>query len=214
MHRRSPRSWLALTGLAMGLLGPAGCVQNTIELEDESSGADDEDGSTTSTTTTSTTTAGPTTNPGTTPTTADSGPDTDTAAGPGYCNLACLSLADCGSPQDWECIDGFCQYTAEFECDPAQCDDLGIGVCSVVDGISQCTFPCTPGGSECDNFGLVCTGVDDAGSPICAGLPCNGFSEGEPCEFEGLGAFGVCTDGECTCTSDLECTFDGFACDL
>jgi hypothetical protein len=127
-----------------------------------------------------------------------------------------MAAADCvppmGNEADWACTDGFCEYIAEIPaCDPASCDDLMIGVCSEVDGVSICTTPCSDDTMCLAGF-TECTGTDDAGNMICQALPCGGVAEGEPCDIPMFGQIGTCTDGVCTCTDDAECTAMGFAC--
>ena len=114
---------------------------------------------------------------------------------------------------DYECTDGFCEYIgAPIECDPTSCDDLMIGTCADVDGVSTCTTPCTDDTMCLAGF-TECTGMDDAGNSICAPLPCLGVDEGAPCTIMGVeGQFGTCTDGVCSCTDDAECTAMGQAC--
>lgn len=153
-------------------------------------------------------------------TVADSG-TADSGTGPGgggFCGLSCTAPADCamgGNEADWECAEGFCNYIGTPPaCDDVTCPPAVGGACAEVDGVSVCTYPCTEGGTECDLLTWECTGMDDAGNSICqppAPEPCGGVAEGEPCDF-GAGQLGVCTAGECVCTSDEECAVTGYAC--
>lgn len=216
---------LALGSLALSLLAPAAaCGPLIVDIESdseaESAGETENDASTTvgtssTTTPTSTTTTATTTTATTTTTTTTADPTGDE---PGFCALACEDLADCvfqgGVPEDWACTDGFCEYVGEFYvCDPATCDDLMIGVCAEVDGLSTCTTPCT-NDTQCLAGFTTCTGVDDAGNSICEAIPCFGTPEGEACFIDGFGQFGVCIDGLCSCTDDTQCTPDGYACNV
>jgi hypothetical protein len=144
---------------------------------------------------------------------------TDGGGGAGFCALACSAAADCaqgGNEADWQCTDGFCEYIGTPPaCDDVTCSPAIGGVCADVDGVNQCTYPCTEGGTECDLFNWECTGTDDAGNDICQPPPtppCGGASEGEACTFGGDSQFGVCMNGECSCADDTECTASGFAC--
>jgi hypothetical protein len=158
--------------------------------------------------------------------TADSGTAGGTAdsgtgpGGAGFCATTCAAVADCvppmGMESDYACTDGFCEYIGEpLPCDPALCDDLGVGLaCADVDGVSQCTTPCSDD-SMCLAGVTECTGMDDAGNSICVAVPaepCGGAAEGEPCNFGGADQYGVCTDGVCSCTDDAECTAAGQGC--
>lgn len=141
---------------------------------------------------------------------------TDGPREPGICAQACAGPADCVipdlDPADYPCIDGFCEYLGESPpCDPAGCDDLQIGICTTVEGVSLCAVPCSDDSMCLPGF-TVCTGTDDAGNSICEPIPCYGALEGEGCIIDGLGQFGVCIDGECRCSDDTECTFEGFGC--
>lgn len=131
--------------------------------------------------------------------------------GAGSCGLTCEAPEDCafgGNAADWECNEGFCDYVGTPPaCDEALCS-AGGGACADVDGVNQCTYPCTEGGTECDFLTWECTGEDDAGNSICQPAPAAPCTEGEACE----GGFGVCTNGECVCTTDEECTADGYGC--
>lgn len=146
------------------------------------------------------------------------GPDDTTGGGGGggFCAISCAAAADCvppmGNEADWACTEGFCEFTGALPaCDPATCDDLGVGLaCADVDGVSQCTTPC-PNGDEC-TAPLECSGMDDAGNAICAAAPCGGVAEGEACDIPNFGQIGTCTDGVCGCTDDAECTAPGYAC--
>lgn len=154
-------------------------------------------------------------------TAAATGDTTAGGGGAGFCGQTCEAVADCvpmgGAEADYACTDGFCEFVGEIP-DPPACDDTTCpaaigGACADVNGVNQCTFPCTDGGTECDALMLECSGMDDAGNSICAAPPCGGAAEGEPCEFPGgAGQYGTCTDGVCTCTDDAECTLDGFGC--
>lgn len=211
---------LRSSSLACSLVLVSACGPFVILADDVASEESTETSDTTATstststsTTTSTTTAGPTVT-ATTPTTMDV--TTDEPREPSYCALACESTADCAiggiDPADYPCIDGFCEYVGEVPaCDPATCDDLQIGICTEVDGFSQCATPCSDD-SMCVPGFTECTGTDDAGNTICEAIPCFGVGEGEPCEFQGFGQLGVCIDGECQCTEDSQCTADGYAC--
>ncbi|WP_266222025.1 hypothetical protein [Paraliomyxa miuraensis] len=87
-----------------------------------------------------------------------------------------------------------------------------IGQCTFVDGFSVCATPCVDDMACIVGF-TECAGVDDLGNSICSALPCYGAVEGQPCEIAGFGQIGVCTDGECVCTDDSQCTAMGFGCD-
>ncbi|MEM9454734.1 MAG: hypothetical protein AAGF11_11180 [Myxococcota bacterium] len=136
----------------------------------------------------------------------DSGPQ-----GPGTCAATCQLPADCvvatEPASDWECNAGFCDAVVTAErCDLFTCGIEGVGVCAPVAGISTCTIPCTPGGTECSAPLDDCIGVDDLGTSICAPLPCGGVAEGEPCVTPTGDARGTCIAGECLCMVDEECT--------
>jgi len=148
----------------------------------------------------------------------------DTTAGgggEGFCGQTCADAAECvpmgGNAADWACTEGFCEFIGTLP-EPPPCDDTTCpaaigGACADVNGVNVCTFPCTEGGTECDALMLECSGMDDAGNPICAAPPCGGAAEGAPCEFPGgAGQYGVCTEGVCVCTSDAECTIEGQGC--
>jgi hypothetical protein len=211
--------------LSLLVLGPAcGPLIIDIESDSEAESVGEPESETTSPTTvsTSSTTSPPSTSTTTTATTtsATTVPDTTTVDPtgnePGFCAQACEIAADCvfqgGIPEDFACTDGFCEYIGEIPaCEPATCDDLMIGVCSEVDGVSQCTTPCA-NDSQCLAGFTTCTGVDDAGNSICEPIPCWGTPEGEACFIEGFGQIGVCIDGLCACTDDSQCTADGFGC--
>jgi hypothetical protein len=146
-------------------------------------------------------------------TSSDEGLDSSGEHGSGSCGQTCTTAADCVPPgQDstaYACTDGFCEHTAP--CDPETCDDLGPGLaCAEVDGFSQCTTPCSDD-AMCIAGVSECTGLDDAGSSICALIPCGGAAEGAACETAN-GNVDVCTDGVCSCTDDAECTVTGQAC--
>jgi len=211
-----------------GTEGSTGADSTTTGPAPGSTGADSTTtGSTTTDSTTTDSTTGSTTTGSTTGSTSD-GTDTDTSSsasssggdGVGFCAPACLSLADCvppgGNAADWDCTDGFCEFVGMLP-EPPPCDDqpcpLGA-VCGLVEGVSQCTIPCTEGGNECSWLKLECIGMDDEGNPICASPPCGGVAEGEPCDFPMLGQYGVCTGGLCTCTDDSQCTVNGYACNV
>lgn len=190
--------------------GPFVILADDVASEESTETSDTGTSTSSTTTTTSTTTAGPTTTPPPMDVTTD-GPRE-----PSYCAQACESTADCAiggiDPADYPCIDGFCEYIGEVPaCDPATCDDLQIGICTEVEGISQCATPCTDDSMCLPGF-TTCTGTDDPGNPICEAIPCFGSVEGEPCVFEGFGQLGVCIDGECQCTEDSQCTAEGYAC--
>lgn len=210
-------SSLACSLLLVSACGPFVILADDVASDESSEASDTTAGSTTVTTaTTSTTTAttANTTTSTTTPPTMDA--TTDAPREPSYCAQACDSTEDCEAggidPADYPCIDGFCEFIGELPaCDPATCDDLLIGVCTEVDGISQCATPCTDDSACLAGF-TACTGTDDAGNTICELIPCYGMAEGEPCEFEGFGQLGVCIDGECQCTDDSQCTADGYGC--
>jgi hypothetical protein len=174
-------------------------------------GTEDGPPSTTTSTTSSSTTA-PTTSATTSTTSTTGDPTVDV---PGVCALVCTVVEDCaqgGNPSDFACTNGFCEYTGVIpRCDPATCDDLLIGYCTELDGVSTCAMACSDD-SMCIQGFTECTGQDDAGNPICAPIPCFGMAEGEPCEIDGFGQLGVCTNGECSCTEDSECTAEGFGC--
>lgn len=181
---------------------------------DESAESTDSADTTTATTTGASTVTTTTSAPTTTPPTMDV--TTDEPREPGTCAPACAGPADCATsgldPADYPCIDGFCEYVGELAtCDPASCDDLMIGICTTVDGVSQCATPCNDDSMCLPGF-TVCTGTDDAGNPICEAIPCYGAVEGEACIIDGLGQFGVCIEGECRCNDDSQCTFEGFGC--
>lgn len=135
----------------------------------------------------------------------------------GFCALACKTPADCangGNEADWACTDGFCEYLVKPPaCDPATCDDVMVGVCAEVGGTSLCTTPCTDD-SMCVPGFTECTGVDDGGNSICVGIACGGVAEGAPCEIQGFGQLGTCTDGVCVCSDNSECTAMGYSCKL
>lgn len=148
--------------------------------------------------------------------TADSGTG---PGGAGFCGQTCAAVGDCvpmgGMESDYACTEGFCEFIGEIPdpppCDTATCDDLMLGTCAMVDGVSLCTTPCSDD-SMCLAGFTACTGMDDAGNSICEALPCGGAAEGEPCNFGGADQYGVCTDGVCSCTDDAECTAAGQGC--
>ncbi len=149
--------------------------------------------------------------------TSDSG---STGGDTGYCAPTCVVVADCVQPggnlADWTCTtDGFCEFVGvPPPCDPMTCPAAAGLVCADVDGVSTCVIPCVMSGSECDLFGFACTGVTDMGDGICEPPPCGGAAEGDPCIIMGLGQYGTCTGGACTCVADAECTGPGLACNL
>jgi hypothetical protein len=137
------------------------------------------------------------------------------AGGAGHCSQACEVVSDCvpamADESDWACTEGFCEFTGPIPaCDPAWCDDLMLGTCGSIGGVSACMQPCA-GDGDCVE-GSLCNSSDDDGNPICGAAPCGGVAEGEPCEIQSFGSIGTCTDGQCTCATDDECTADGFAC--
>jgi hypothetical protein len=169
---------------------------------------------TTTSTTSSTTSATTSTTTATTATTTTTGDPTGDV--PGFCAQACAIVEDClyegANPSDFACVDGFCEYVGEIPpCDPASCDDIMIGSCTEIDGVSVCATPCADDSACLPGF-TECTGHDDAGNSICEAIPCFGTLEGEPCEIQGFGQIGVCTNGQCSCTDDSECTAEGFGC--
>jgi hypothetical protein len=195
------------------VLDDAGTGDETAEATETSDDAPSS--STSSTTAALTTTATSSTTSTTTspPMTTSVDPTGDE---PGYCAQACRTVADClypgSNPDDFECTDGFCTYVGEIPpCYPEACDDLMIGVCTEVDGVSLCVTPCIDDSSCLAGF-TECTGFDDAGNSICMAIPCLGVAEGEACFIDGVGQFGVCTNGECACTDDSQCTIEGYAC--
>jgi hypothetical protein len=211
---------LRFSSLACSLALVSACGPFVILADDVASDASTETSDTTATSTSSTTAATSTTTSTVTITSATTPPSmdatTDEPREPSYCAQACESTADCAAggidPADYPCIDGFCEFIGEVPaCDPATCDDLLIGVCTEVEGISQCATPCTDD-SMCLAGFTECTGTDDAGNSICELIPCYGMAEGQPCEFEGFGQLGLCIDGECQCTEDSQCTADGYGC--
>lgn len=154
-------------------------------------------------------------------TAATAGDTTAGGGGAGFCAQACEADPDCvpmgGVEADWACTDGFCEYVGEPfvppPCDDTNCPAAIGGACADVDGVNQCTYPCTDGGTECDTLMWACTGEDDAGNTICEPPACGGAAEGAPCEFPGgAGQYGTCTDGVCSCSDDAECTLEGQAC--
>jgi hypothetical protein len=169
-------------------------------------------------TTTDPTTTDPTT---TDPTVGDTtAGDSTGGGGAGFCAQTCDAVGDCvpvgGDEADYACTDGFCEFTGKITippCDTATCDDLSIGVCADVDGVSTCTTPCEDD-TMCVADVTECTGMDDDGNSICAALPCGGAAEGEACEIPTFGSIGTCTDGVCSCTDNAECTADGYACNV
>ena len=213
-------SWGPWVSLVLGsACGPI------VVLDDEGSGdASDEASEGTGEPPSSTTTAASTTSAAssttsastTTATTATTATTSTTGDEPSYCGQACVSVADCaqgGDPDDFACIDGFCEYVGEIPpCDPGNCDDLMIGFCTEIDGVSVCAMGCSDDSACIPGF-TECTGHDDAGNSVCMPIPCFGAVEGEPCEIEGVGQLGVCTDGVCACTDDSQCTLEGYACD-
>lgn len=212
-----PRVVARLRPLFGSLVLAAACGPFVI-LDD--SGSDDESSETdevseeTTTPPSPTSTTSSTTSATTTATTATT--TTTTGDVPGFCAQACTIVEDClyegANPSDFACVDGFCEYVGAFPpCDPASCDDLMIGSCTEVDGVSICATPCADDSACLPGF-TECTGHDDAGNSICAAIPCFGTLEGEPCEIQGFGQIGVCTNGECSCTDDSECTAQGFGC--
>ncbi|MDC0669416.1 hypothetical protein [Nannocystis radixulma] len=145
------------------------------------------------------------------------GVETTGNGGAGFCAQTCAAVADCvpmgGNEADYACTDGFCEYKGQLPaCDDTTCPAAAGAACAEVGGVTQCTFPCTEGGTECDVLQLECTGMNDAGEPICAAKPCGGVAEGAACEIAGFGQLGVCTDGVCSCSADTECTAMGYAC--
>jgi hypothetical protein len=201
-------SSMATTG---GATASAGTTGDTTPMTSESDGSDDsnEAGSeaTTQGGTTADTTAG-----------GSEGEGSSGGRGGGTgCALTCTTPEDCvpptgGDPSDYACEGGYCTFVGESPaCDPTMCDDLGIGVCADVDGASRCTTPCRSNAECIPDTVLQCTGQDDDGNMICEAIPCLGAAEGEPCETP-IGAFGTCTEGLCTCSSDAECTAEGYGC--
>ena len=135
--------------------------------------------------------------------------------GAGFCAQSCKAPADClpggvGDEADWACNEGFCESTLPpaDPCDPTLCSEAAGFACVQVDGADACVLPC-PNGDECDQFMLECTGSDDASAAYCQAAPC---TEGDPCEIDGVGQYGTCTDGVCSCSDDAECTIAGQAC--
>jgi hypothetical protein len=147
---------------------------------------------------------------------------------------------DCGEDNafvEYECDSGFCVATAK-PCDDEVGDDqncdiggLGLSACVEVDGETSCLTLCDPDDvvDTCEVLGGDCTGEgtsdgDDvnfceteAAEPSCG----EGIDEGDPCIIGGGegGAGGAgsqngtCSaEGTCVCSSNSECTVDGFAC--
>lgn len=216
------RSWLRSSSLLGSLVLGSACGPlvvlddgTGVESSDASDASDGTGPSSTSTVGTSSTTSATTstTTATTTPMTTSVDP---TGREPGYCAQVCFTVDDClydgANPADFECIDGFCEFVGELPaCDPMNCDDLMIGICTEVDGVSQCATPCSDDSSCIAGF-TQCSGVDDAGNSICEPIPCWGTVEGEPCVIDGFGQLGICIDGLCACTDDAQCTAAGFAC--
>ena len=215
------RSWLRssslLGSLALGsacgplvVLDDGGGEESTDEASEGTGPSSTSAVGTTSPTSSTTSTTSATTTPMTT--SVD-----PTGREPGFCALACVTVDDClfgGSPTDFECVDGFCEYVGEIPpCDPASCDDLMIGSCTEVDGVSVCATPCVDD-SACVAGFTQCSGHDDAGNSICDPIPCWGVVEGEPCEIDGFGQIGICIDGVCACTDDSQCTAEGYGCNV
>lgn len=218
VHVRSPMArsrsvpWSLLGSLLLG--SACGPFITEVESDDEDEGTDEERDTSTggsSGTTTAGTTAATSTTTTTTATTTTTGRE------PGFCAYSCLEVEDCtfgGPTVDWSCTDGFCEYVGVIpECDPATCDAIGIGSCTTVDGSSLCVTWCIDD-SQCLPGFTECVGIDDAGNPYCAAIPCLGAGEGEACIIDGFGQLGVCIDGLCTCTDDSQCTGEGYACNL
>jgi hypothetical protein len=219
VHVRSPMArsrsvpWSLLGSLLLG--SACGPFITEVESDDEDEGTDEErdtsTGGSSGTTTAGTTAATSTTTTTTTATTTTTGRE------PGFCAYSCLEVEDCtfgGPTVDWSCTDGFCEYVGVIpECDPATCDAIGIGSCTTVDGSSLCVTWCIDD-SQCLPGFTECVGIDDAGNPYCAAIPCLGAGEGEACIIDGFGQLGVCIDGLCTCTDDSQCTGEGYACNL
>jgi len=216
-----PRPWLRSSPLLCSLVLGSACGPFVVleDSTDESAGESEASESTSSSTTnaTSSTTAATssTTSATTTPMTTSVDP---TGREPGYCQETCRAVSDClypgSNPSDWACNGGFCEYVGVIpSCDPATCDDLAIGFCTEVDGVSQCATPCVSDVSCLAGF-TQCSGYDDAGNSICEAIPCNGAVEGEACVIDGFGQYGVCIDGMCACTDDSQCPIDGWGCNI
>lgn len=208
---------LVLASLVLGsACGPMVILEEGSESDDESAGETEMSSTTTATSSTTTATTVTTTPPDPTTISTTTPPDPTGGREPGYCGQTCAAVEECFPPgndfDDFACIDGFCEYVGMIPaCDPATCDDLMIGFCTEVDGVSQCATWCTDD-SACIAGFTACTGFDDAGNQICEAVPCFGALEGEPCEISGFGQIGVCIEGVCACTDDAQCTAEGFGC--
>lgn len=222
-----PRLLVRFVALGSLVLGPACGPKVILEEGSESAGesagdsaGDSATSSSTTATTSSTTSAATsvtTTPPDPTTVSTTTPPDPTGDPEPGDCWRTCSVGQECFppgyDPDDWACLDGFCEFVGEVPpCDDTTCPAWFGMVCASVDGLVQCVISCTRGGRECDSYGLECSGVSDEGLLHCGGTPCNGAAEGEPCEFQGYGQYGVCTDGVCVCTDDSQCTVEGFGC--
>ena len=119
----------------------------------------------------------------------DAGPDPDKPCAE-YGQI-CGVAGDCCSSVP--CTDGFCEFIAD-PCDPVLCPDAAGFVCTQVDGNDACVVPCAEQ-ADCDLFQLECTGTDDNDDSYCTAPAPDPCTEGEPCEIEGAGQFGTCTDG-------------------
>jgi hypothetical protein len=215
MPRVCLRVLVVLGALGLGpACGPLVILDDGSESDDESAG--EASSTTAATSSTSSAATSVTTTPPDPTTASTTTPPDPTGREPGYCGQTCFAVADCVPPgtdlDDYACVDGFCEWNGEIPvCDPAQCDALMIGFCTEVEGISQCATACVDDSACLAGF-TQCTGTDDAGNSICEAIPCFGVAEGEPCDIQGVGQFGVCIDGVCACTDDSQCTLEGFGC--
>ncbi len=167
---------------------------------------------------------------------AGSGP-----VGEGFCAPTCEAATvdeDCGEDNafiDFSCVDGFCAATLK-PCNDEEGEDQNCNLlppesaCVEVDGETSCQVLCDPGDDVdlCAAFDGECTGEDDDGEVTFCEAPeiepsCGpGIETGDPCTLgsgqggaggESGASFGTCSaEGFCVCSSNSECTVEGYAC--
>jgi len=152
----------------------------------------------------------------------DDGGDDGGGAEFGFCVHACDEPEDCcfegvecGTyPNAWECdagacaplgctSDGDCVYIENTTCQMVGPEDHAIG---------QCVMLCADDSDCIVDLGETCSGrtTDDKGFCVIPAPQCDA---NEQCNSDDSTSF-VCTDGQCLCDGDDDCTNIGETCDL
>lgn len=139
----------------------------------------------------------------------------------GDCNRPCGAPVDCDFPQtpdapeEWACVDGFCDYLGCAS--DASCQAGFICSANPILGYSVCTIPCGPD-NVCDGFLTcidggchflnICQDDEDCSPPLeCVGAECVQRCQTTE-ECAPLSPFLACISGTCTnvgCSEDAQC---------